>query len=82
VAFRLVHLKSALNMSAVPPIAPELVCRNEPTRCAKSSCEQPQQTTSSYSITASASASIVDGIVRPIALAVLRLMTNSNLVAC
>src|SRR5438067_13628134 len=26
--------KSALNMSAVPPIAPELVCRNELTRCA------------------------------------------------
>ena len=28
--------KSALNMSAVPPIAPELVCRNELTRCATS----------------------------------------------
>src|SRR5437870_5291617 len=27
--------KSALNMSAVPPIAPELVCRNELTRCAR-----------------------------------------------
>jgi hypothetical protein len=35
-----------------------------------------------HSITSSAVASSVDGTVRPSALAVLRLMTNSNLVGC
>ena len=35
-----------------------------------------------YSITSSARASSVGGISRPSALAVLRLMTNSNLVGC
>jgi ABC-type uncharacterized transport system substrate-binding protein len=38
--------------------------------------------TSIYSITSSAVASSVGGIVRPSALAVLRLSTNSNLVDC
>jgi len=36
----------------------------------------------SYSITSSAMASTLDGIVRPSALAVLRLITSSNLVGC
>jgi hypothetical protein len=35
-----------------------------------------------YSITSSARASSVAGVARPIALALLRLMTNSNLVGC
>jgi len=48
---------------------------------AKSGCEQSQQG-GLYSITSSARASNVCGMVTPSALAVLRLITNSNLVGC
>ena len=41
-----------------------------------------QQTASSHSITLSARASKASGTVTPIALAVLRLITSSNLVGC
>ena len=49
--------------------------------CAISGCEQAQQM-ATYSITSSARASSVGGTSRPSALAVCRLMTNSNLVDC
>src|SRR5262245_41166829 len=56
-------------------------------RCVpKSSCERMQQgalqEAGTYSITSVASASSSGGIVRPSALAVLRLMTNSSFVDC
>jgi hypothetical protein len=44
--------------------------------------EQVQQTEQPYSITSSASASSLSGTVRTSALAVVRLMTSSNLVGC
>ena len=47
-------------------------------KAAVSNCSKEQL----YSITSSASASRLSGIDRPSALAVLRLMTNSNLVGC
>src|SRR5262249_26534155 len=52
--------------------------RERPCRCAEPRDEIPP----SHSITSSASASSVGGMVRPSALAVLRLMTSSNLVTC
>ena len=67
--------------SAMPPIATELVLRNERSRCAITRlmhCNKPQL----YSITSSARASSVGGTVRPSALAVLRLMTSSIFVGC
>jgi hypothetical protein len=54
---------------------------SELTLWAKSGCEQVQQP-ERYSITLSASTMIESGIVRPSALAVLRLITNSNFVGC
>ena len=53
-----------------------------PYRSANSRPEQVQQTEQAYSITSSARASSVGGTSRPIALAVFRLITNSNLLAC
>src|SRR5262249_222138 len=52
--------------------------------CAKSRSDAPQQTpcTDYYSMTSFASASNLSGTVRPSALAVVRLMTRSNLVGC
>src|SRR5258708_38823314 len=44
--------------------------------------EQRNEPTAPHSITSSASASSLSGIWRPSALAVLRLITNSNLVGC
>jgi hypothetical protein len=52
-----------------------------PPLCAITGREQMQQT-ASYSISSSASASSVDGTVRPSAFAVVRLMMRSNLVGC
>src|SRR4029079_16899639 len=49
---------------------------------ANSRPERVQQTDGAYSITSSARASSVGGTVMPSALAVLRLMTNSNFVGC
>jgi hypothetical protein len=63
------------------PIASEPSHRSESPRCAKSGCEHPQRG-SPYSITASARASRPGGMVRPMARAVLRLITSSNLVDC
>jgi hypothetical protein len=59
--------------SAMPPIATEFHPGREMTLCAKS--RHPL-----YSMTSSALAMIVCGNVRPIDLAVLRLMTSSNFV--
>src|SRR6516165_8702151 len=53
--------------------------RERPRRCA---AEQRDERAPLHSITSSARASRVGGTSRPIALAVCRLMTNSNLVAC
>jgi hypothetical protein len=50
-------------MSAMPSMATESVRRNEPTRSAKSGREQSQQG-SPYSITSSASASSLSGMVK------------------
>ena len=63
------------------PIASEPSHRSDSTRGAKSGCEQSQQMTS-YSMTSSARAESVGGTSMPSAFAVLRLMTNSNLVVC
>jgi hypothetical protein len=55
------------------------------TLCAINGREQVQDIASEechYSITSSARASSMDGIARPSALAVLKLITNSNLVGC
>src|ERR1700720_4411639 len=68
-------------MSAVPPIAPEFVHCSDSTksvtrrhmRCSK---------WRAYSITSSARMRIDAGTTRPSVLAVLRLITNSNLVGC
>src|SRR5215472_9330089 len=54
-------------------------CQRPPRRCA---AEQRDELATFHSITSSASASNVGGISRPSALAVLRLITNSNLVGC
>ena len=60
--------------------ATELLRRCEMTRGAKRRPEQVQQTEQAYSITSSAIARRPGGKVRPNGLAVLRLITNSNLV--
>jgi hypothetical protein len=70
--------------SAMPPIATELVLRNEQSLCAKSRHMQCNKMTCSlhgYSITSSACWRKGSGIVRPSAFAVLRLTTSSNLAA-
>src|SRR4029077_21097056 len=54
-------------------------CRERP-RCRAS--KQPDERATLHSITSSARASSVGGTVRPSALAVVRLMTRSNLVGC
>jgi hypothetical protein len=68
------HWRSLIDLAAI------LLCRKR----AKTGREQMQQHAvrgrQSYSITSSARAISVDGTSRPSALAVLRLMTNSNLV--
>ena len=72
-------------MSAMPPIATTAVSHSETSRCAITGREQMQQTNvrqCGYSITSSASASNLSGIARPSIFAVLRLITNSNLVDC
>src|SRR5262249_36644390 len=56
--------------------------RAEPQRPRRRAAEQSDERAPVHSITWSASASSVGGISRPSALAVLRLSTSSNLVAC
>src|ERR1035437_1028390 len=58
------------------PIATKLLRCRECPLCAKS------RHRAAYSITSSARASSIGGTARPIALAVLRLITSSNLVGC
>jgi hypothetical protein len=65
-------------MSAVPPTAAESVRRSAPLLRATSRRERMQQLRR-YSITLSARASNMGGMAMPSALAVFRLMTNSNL---
>jgi hypothetical protein len=60
----------------MPPIAPELMRWGDQTRSARTGVHAANGV---YSITSSARASSVGGIVRPSALAALRLMTSSNL---
>src|SRR5262245_48076595 len=55
------------------------VCGERPRRCAAKECDE---VAPSHSITSSAMASSPGGKLRPNALAVLRLITNSNLVDC
>src|SRR5262249_60414025 len=62
------------------PFALLRACRERP--CCRRSTEQLDELAPSHSITSSARASSVGGMVRPIALAVVRLMTSSNLVGC
>src|SRR5262249_50853507 len=69
-------------MSASPLKADNLHTISASPLCANSRLEQLQQTEQAYSITSSARASSDGGTVRPIVLAVCRLMTNSNLVGC
>jgi len=66
--------RDARPMSASPPIAVKHWRRSETPLCARS------RRWSVYSITSSAVASSLSGTVRPSALAVLRLITSSNLV--
>src|SRR5262245_33797596 len=63
-------------MSAILPIATEIARRCNVSRWAN------RRHPRIYSITSSAIASKLGGMSRPIALAVLRLITNSNLVGC
>ena len=63
-------------MSAFAPKATELLRRRELQRWANSDIADP------YSITLSARANNASGTAIPIALAVLRLITSSNLVGC
>ncbi len=70
-------------MTAVPPIATELMRCSDSTKGAIRRPEQVQQSARTklpYSITSSAVICMIKGIVTPSALAVLRLMTSSNLV--
>src|SRR5262245_25823181 len=62
-------------MSALPPKA-------EMCGALAHVCFGPKADMDAYSITSSARASNVGGMVRPMALAALRLITNSNLVGC
>ena len=68
-------------MSAFPPKATKKADVPDWSLSANSGCEQSQQR-NRYSITSSAWASSVGGIVRPRALAVVRLMMRSNFVGC
>ena len=78
--------RRVLGMSAVPPIATELVARGSPSLGAITGREQMQQNgrmPHSYSITSSARASSIGGTSRPSALAVFKLIVSWNLVgAC
>jgi hypothetical protein len=67
----------ARTMSAVPLIATEFARRNEVTRCATSRHMRCSKF-AAYSITSSASASILSGTSMPRAFAVLRLITSAN----
>jgi hypothetical protein len=73
------RVSDVLGMSASPPTPAVLPHCREPTRCAISGCEQPQQIPS-YSITSSARASRAGGTSMPSALAVRRFIRNSNFV--
>ena len=67
------------------PFATEFVRRRSMSKWATLRPEQVQQWAQQdcrYSITSSARASSIGGMVRPSALAVLRLMTRSNFVGC
>ena len=78
---RVASARDARGTSAVPPIPTELVLRNERSRCAirrYMQCSKPY----CYSITSSALTRSVFGTLKPRAFAVLRLITNSNLVGC
>src|SRR5262245_57600637 len=67
------------DFSRVDPLALLRACRERPS--GRGAAEQRDELAPSYhSITSSAATSSLLGIVRPSALAVLRLMTNSNLV--
>jgi hypothetical protein len=68
-------------MSAVPPIAPKLVRCSDSTKSAMSGLMQCSKQ-HSYSITSSAVICMINGTASPSALAVLRLMTNSNFTVC
>ncbi len=68
-------------MSASHPIATELMQSGELSRCAISDLMR-RSKQHHYSITSSAAVSKPGGTSRPSALAVCRLMTNSNLVDC
>ncbi len=75
------HARDVAAMSASHPITTELVRHNEPALRATNGpmhCSNNRD----YSITSSARASSVGGIAKPIALAVVRLITSSNLVGC
>ena len=74
------HLQCKMRMSALPPIA-DIKRTGCDVRFVPLATNAPQQMMR-YSITSSAIASTPDGIARPSVLAVLRLITNSNLVGC
>src|SRR5262249_46041153 len=59
-----------------------LRARRERPRSSRAAKQRDELATAAHSITSSASASSVGGTVRPSARAVLRLITNSNLVGC
>src|ERR1035437_5352473 len=76
--------RDILAMSALLPLYPRkptFIVRDGMSQRCQQETHAPQQT-ASYSITSSAIASSVFGTARPSALAVLRLMTHSNLVGC
>jgi hypothetical protein len=77
------YARDARGMSAMPPIATELVLRNEPSRSVTSGlmhCSKRRASVLAHSITSSARASNVGGTSRPSALAVFKLTISSYLV--
>src|SRR5262249_8535591 len=78
-SFRIVRSRGHEHADAPDPLGPLRARRERPCRRA---AEQRDEVAACHSITSSARASSVGGTVTPSALAVLRLMINSTLVAC
>jgi hypothetical protein len=78
---RIGPVHNAPGMSAMPPIATELMPRNETSRCATSGCEQAQQDRPLFDHLVGEREQRRQGF-EPSIVAVCALMTSSNLVDC
>src|SRR5262245_10267638 len=79
-ALRFRIVRDLIHQHADAPHALALRPRSERPPCRRAAEQRDELAATDHSITSSASASSLSGISRPSALAVLRLMTNSNLV--